>query len=85
MQGTPIWWSVSAVARPPMPPPAMITGLELVFPACGMGGVMECGGANAGHYRDSLPARRFRNGPLPVDNPVTTGARLTCDDKLPFC
>ena len=27
MQGTPIWWSVSAVASPPMPPPAMITGL----------------------------------------------------------
>src|SRR5512140_3467900 len=25
-QGTPIWCSVKAVASPPMPPPAMITG-----------------------------------------------------------
>src|SRR6476619_6225531 len=26
-QGTPIWCSVRAVASPPMPPPAMMTGL----------------------------------------------------------
>src|SRR5580704_1795848 len=27
MHGTPIWWSVSAIASPPMPPPAINTGL----------------------------------------------------------
>ena len=30
MHGTPIWCSVSAVASPPMPPPAMTTGLSFM-------------------------------------------------------
>jgi hypothetical protein len=30
MEGTPIWWSVSAIASPPMPPPAISTGLFVV-------------------------------------------------------
>jgi hypothetical protein len=29
--GTPIWCSVSAVARPPMPPPAMMTVWSRLF------------------------------------------------------